>query len=97
MLRAMILNLSCAYPSACYIFSAYRPLPGPVQVSLTMGDAAFTGRYEPSRDGLDCVAIFDGTSFRLELLGASVKNLRQVEWEGCSGLPGMAAGCVGGH
>ena len=46
------------------------------QVSLHMGDAAFTGKYEPSRDGLDCVAVFDGTSFRLELLGATVKNLR---------------------
>ena len=41
-----------------------------------MGDAAFAGKYEPSRDGLDCVALFDGASFRLELLGAAVKNLR---------------------
>lgn len=46
------------------------------QVSLQMGEAAFAGKYEPSRDGLDCIAIFDGTSLRLELLGATVKNLR---------------------
>ena len=42
-----------------------------------MGDAAFTGKWEPAKgDGLDAVAIFDGTSFRLELLGASVKSLK---------------------
>lgn len=37
---------------------------------------AFSGKHEPSRDGLDCVAIFDGEGFRLEVLGASVKNLK---------------------
>lgn len=42
-----------------------------------MGEAAFTGKYEPARgDLLDCVAVFDGTSFRLERLGATVKSLR---------------------
>lgn len=44
-----------------------------------MGEAAFTGKYEPARGdhaSLDCVAVFDGTSFRLELLGATVKSLR---------------------
>ena len=45
-----------------------------------MEEASFSGKYEPSRDGLDCVAIFDGTSFRLELLGASIKNLRWGGW-----------------
>ena len=37
---------------------------------------AFAGKHEPSRDGLDCVAIFDGEGFRLEVLGAAVKNLK---------------------
>lgn len=47
------------------------------QVSLQMGEATFTGKWEPAKgDGLDAVAIFDGTSFRLELLGASVKSLK---------------------
>lgn len=36
----------------------------------------FSGRREVSKDGLDCVAIFDGTRFRLEVLQASVKGLR---------------------
>ncbi|PSC69888.1 helicase and polymerase-containing TEBICHI [Micractinium conductrix] len=49
------------------------------KVSLQMEEASFSGKYEPSRDGLDCVAIFDGTSFRLELLGASIKNLRHMQ------------------
>jgi hypothetical protein len=48
-----------------------------------MGDSAFTGKYEPSKDGLDYVAVFDGATFRLELLGAAVKSLRCVG--GCAG------------
>lgn len=53
------------------------------QAALQMGDAAFAGKFEPARgDGLDCVAVFDGTSFRLELLGATVKSLRWVMWAG---------------
>ena len=47
------------------------------QVSLQMGEAAFAGKWEPAKgDGLDVVAVFDGTSFRLELLGATVKSLK---------------------
>jgi hypothetical protein len=36
----------------------------------------FVGRYESSRDGLDCVAIFDGQTWRLELLDGLVKGLK---------------------
>jgi hypothetical protein len=63
-----------------------------LQVSLQMGEAAFSGKYEPSRDGLDCVAIFDGSSFRLELLGAAVKSLRHL---GGSGRASFAAAPAG--
>lgn len=56
--------------------AAFSSLLAAVQVALQMGEAAFAGKYEPSKDGLDCIAIFDGTSLRLELLGATVKNLR---------------------
>lgn len=38
-------------------------------------DLEFQGSFEPSRDGLDAVAIFDGTSWRLELIDATL-NLR---------------------
>lgn len=55
----------------------------PVQAELSLpdaamedGDMAFSGRYERSRDGLDCVAIFDGATWRLELLDGLVKGLR---------------------
>ncbi len=58
-----------------YVLPPAPPLAA-VQVALQMGEAAFAGKYEPSKDGLDCIAIFDGTSLRLELLGATVKNLR---------------------
>lgn len=54
-----------------------------------MGEAAFAGKYEPSKDGLDCIAIFDGTGFRLELLSATVKHLR------CAG-PRLRAGAASG-
>ena len=36
----------------------------------------FRGNFEPSRDDLDCVLIFDGTGFRLERQAGTVK-LRQ--------------------
>lgn len=42
-------------------------------------DLEFQGPFEPSRDGLDAVAIFDGTSWRLELIDATL-NLRSVLW-----------------
>ena len=50
------------------------------QVQLLVGDSLlFQGKYEaPGREGLDCVAIFDGTGFRLELLTAAVQSLRWV-------------------
>lgn len=37
---------------------------------------SFSGRHEHSRDGLDCVAIFDGVSWRLELVQSQVKGLK---------------------
>jgi hypothetical protein len=46
-------------------------------------DVAFAGRYESSRDGLDCVAIFDGSSWRLELVQGLVRTLKAT---GCGHL-----------
>ncbi|GAB4814403.1 hypothetical protein N2152v2_001449 [Parachlorella kessleri] len=65
------------------------------QVSLQLPSTAgaplhFAGRQEPSKDGLDCVAIFDGTQFRLEVLHASIKGLRQA-----SGLLGVSVSETG--
>ena len=37
---------------------------------------SFSGRHEHSRDGLDCVAIFDGVSWRLVLVQSQVKGLK---------------------
>lgn len=39
-------------------------------------DMSFSGRQEQSRDQLDCVAIFDGVSWRLELVQGLVKGLK---------------------
>lgn len=45
-----------------------------VQATVTLPNAAdgppveFTGKYEDNKDGLECVAIFDGSSFRIELV-----------------------------
>ncbi len=41
-------------------------------------DVHFTGSTEHAKDELDCVAVFDGTSFRLELLSGQVK----LRWAG---------------
>lgn len=39
----------------------------------------FQGNFVPSKDeGLDCVLIFDGSSFRLEQVAGHVKSLRQI-------------------
>ena len=55
-------------------------LGNPMQVSLDLlkksGDEtglAFTGYSEPYADGLDCVAIFDGMSWTLQLLSGALK------------------------
>ena len=52
----------------------------PMQVSLDLlkksGDEtglAFTGYSESYEDGLDCVAIFDGMSWTLQLLSGALK------------------------
>ena len=38
----------------------------------------FKGQYEAAKDELDCVAIFDGSSFKLERTDGHVKNLRHA-------------------
>lgn len=72
-------------PSLCCLRYNFRPRtstshPGKMLVTdtvtvqlpnCTAGD--FEGPLEPSRDGLDCVAIFDGTCFRIEVLDATIK------------------------
>jgi len=40
---------------------------------------AFEGQWAPSQPGLDCVALFDGTSWRLELLSGLGTNLRSAD------------------
>ena len=56
---------------------------GGLQVHLRLPNSAsqaadmdFTGGFEASKDGLDCVAAFDGTSWHLELVSAVGRNLR---------------------
>lgn len=73
-------------PSLCCLRYNFRPRttatnqPGKVLVgdtvtvqlpNCTAGD--FEGPLETSRDGLDCVAIFDGTHFRIEVFDATIK------------------------
>lgn len=41
-------------------------------------DLDFTGVYEPSKDGLDCVACFDGSTWHLQLVGAVARNVRHA-------------------
>ena len=55
----------------------------PVQVTLKLPNAQaaaapveFRGQHEASRDDLDCVAVFDGSSFTIEQVTGQVKNLR---------------------
>ena len=36
----------------------------------------FKGQVDPTRDELECVAIFDGHQWRLELLSATVHNAK---------------------
>lgn len=36
------------------------------------------GEYRTQKDGLDVVALFDGTSFRLEQLAAAITGLKCV-------------------
>ena len=77
-----------------------------MQIPNTQVGAApmtFRGQFEPSKDDCDCVAIFDGTSFRLERAAGQVKSLRCTavvvahthcnSWSAsCAGLvPGMHA------
>jgi hypothetical protein len=56
----------------------------PLQVAICLPNEAgdmdvhFTGSTEHAKDELDCVAVFDGTSFRLELLSGQVK----LRWAG---------------
>lgn len=38
----------------------------------------FHGVMEMSKDGLDCALIYDGNSWRLEMVSALVNNLRWV-------------------
>lgn len=54
-----------------------------LQVVVQLPDAAspsaditFSGRYEATRDDLDCVAVFDGSEWRLELVQGLVKTLK---------------------
>ncbi len=54
---------------------------GWVQVSMHLleSNGQFTGKLEPCQGDLDCVAIFDGTSWRLEVLSASIIT-KYVPW-----------------
>lgn len=67
------------------------------QVSLDLlkksGDEtglAFTGYSEPYEDGLDCVAVFDGTSWTLQLLSGGLK-VQHVKGPGRATPPPQAA------
>lgn len=54
-----------------------------LQVSLQIPNVAegmpglgFEGQWAPTQEGLDCVALFDGKSWRLELLSGMATNIR---------------------
>ena len=57
---------------ACMHVQATLMLPN---TNTGMADLEFRGSFEPSKDGLDAVALFDGTCWRLELIDAAL-NLR---------------------
>eukprot|EP00798_Chlamydomonas_sp_ICE-L_P024434 gene24434-10033_t len=73
---------------------------GPVEVSIYMPnnnngelDVQLAGKFEPSRDDdLDCVAIFDGSGFRLELLSGQVKTRHIRTSTAYRGAPVAATG-----
>lgn len=70
-----------ASPSQCCLpRMPSRAPPAQASVSLPRVGSAealrFQGKYEESRDGLDCAAVFDGGAFRLHLVSASLKTLR---------------------
>jgi hypothetical protein len=59
------------------------PIPCSVQIALQAPNVqeghpavSFEGQWAPSQQGLDCVAIFDGTGWRLELLSGVATNIR---------------------
>ena len=37
-------------------------------------DASFAGKFEPARDDMDALLIFDGTSFRMEQVTGQIKT-----------------------
>ena len=54
-------------------------------------DVTFEGQWAPSQPGLDCMAIFDGRQWRLELLEGAATNVRSAAvsnllWAGNCGL-----------
>ena len=42
------------------------------------GDVTFEGQWAPSQPGTECVAIFDGSQWRLELLEGGATNVRSA-------------------
>lgn len=46
-------------------------------------DQQFRGNFEHSKDEMDCVLLFDGSSFRLEALAGRVNGVRSVGAYGC--------------
>ena len=55
------------------------------------GDVTFEGQWAPSQPGFECVAIFDGSQWRLELLDGAATNVRSAAvsnllWAGNCGL-----------
>lgn len=84
-------------PQCCLPRMPSRAPPAQASVSLPRVGSAealrFQGKYEESRDGLDCAAVFDGGAFRLHLVSASLKTLRCAGvGKGGGGEVGLAAG-----
>lgn len=40
----------------------------------------FEGKWAPAQPGIDCVAIFDGSRWRLEKLAGTASNIRSSVW-----------------
>ena len=73
--------IDCLNTGAVIIFTIRLSLHSRTQVSLNLAnsstgdlDIAFAGKFEPFKDDMDAVLIFDGSSFMLEQLSGQVKT-----------------------
>lgn len=93
----------------CFAAPCLFEFPAPPVSSLTQASVhlptsadpssmlCMSGKYELSRDSLDCVAIFDGQCLRLERAGATILNLKCASPFVASCPSWLAASCPPAH